>query len=157
MSEGERSLINYLKIQKAKGLNNSEWEQITDLDAEPYPNYDDYKLQEYKSQKLLITGSRGCVRHCTFCDIHTHWKKFVWRSGMEIAKEMLHQSKKYGISKFLFTDSLINGSMKAYRDFINVISQRNIRTQNFLARTIYCTRNQADDRAGLDTNKEVRW
>jgi len=125
VSEGERSLINYLKIQKAKGLNNSEWEQITDLDAEPYPNYDDYKLQEYKSQKLLITGSRGCVRHCTFCDIHTHWKKFVWRSGMEIAKEMLHQSKKYGISKFLFTDSLINGSMKAYRDFINVISQHN--------------------------------
>ena len=130
VSEGERSLINYLEIKKAKGLNNDDWEQLTDLDSEPYPNYDDYNLDEYKSKKLLITGSRGCVRHCTFCDIHTHWKKFVWRSGKEIASEMVSQSKKYGINKFLFTDSLINGSMKAYRDFINTMSEHNETTDN---------------------------
>ena len=130
VSEGERTLVNYLKMKQADGLNNHDWKQMTDLDSGPYPDYDDYKLSEYGSRKLLITGSRGCVRHCSFCDIHTHWKKFVWRSGKEIAKEMVHQSKKYGIYKFLFTDSLINGSMKAYRDFITTISEHNEQTQD---------------------------
>jgi len=125
VSEGERALVNYLKLNKGEGVNNYQWRQMDNLDDGPYPNYDDYKLDEYKSKKLLITGSRGCVRHCSFCDIHTHWKKFVFRSGDEIAKEMIVQSEKYNIYKFLFTDSLINGSMKAYRNFIKTMAKHN--------------------------------
>ena len=78
----------------------------------------------------MITGSRGCVRKCTFCDIHKHWKKFVFRSGQSIANEMLYQSRKYKKYKFHFTDSLINGSMKAYRDFISIMAKHNEKATN---------------------------
>ena len=125
ISEGEQALLNLLKDGKGKGIDNTDWEQKLDLDDNPYPNYDDYNLEQYSFKTLMITGSRGCVRRCTFCDIHKHWKRFVFRSGKSIAEEMIHQSERYKIYNFNFTDSLINGSMKAYRDFITVLAEHN--------------------------------
>lgn len=125
VSEGEKALLNLLEKGQGKGIDNQNWEQMTNLDDVPYPNYDDYKLADYDQKTLMITGSRGCVRKCTFCDIHKHWKKFVYRSGKSIAEEMISQSKKYKINTFAFTDSLINGSMKAYRDFVTNLAEYN--------------------------------
>ena len=125
ISEGESALIDVLEKGKGKGIDGEQWEQKLDLDDIPYPNYDDYDLNKYEGKKLMITGSRGCVRRCTFCDIHKHWQKFVYRSGQSIADEMISQSEKYNIYDFSFTDSLINGSMKAYRDFISILAEYN--------------------------------
>ena len=125
ISEGEHALITLLKDGKGKGIDNTDWEQESNIDDIPYPNYENYNLDKYDNKALMITGSRGCVRKCTFCDIHKHWKRFVFRSGQSIADEMIHQSEKYKIYNFNFTDSLINGSMKAYRDFISVLSEHN--------------------------------
>ena len=41
------------------------------------------------------------------------------------ADEMISQSENYNIYDFSFTDSLINGSMKAYRDFISILAEYN--------------------------------
>jgi radical SAM superfamily enzyme YgiQ (UPF0313 family) len=125
ISEGEQALITLLNDGKGKGIDNADWEQKLNIDDIPYPNYENYKLDKYDNKTLMITGSRGCVRKCTFCDIHKHWKRFVFRSGQSIADEMIHQSEKYKIYNFDFTDSLIDGSMKAYRDFISVLSEHN--------------------------------
>ena len=125
IAEGEQALIDLLKDGKGKGVDNQDWEQKIDIDNLPYPNYDNYDLGSYGKKTLMITGSRGCVRRCTFCDIHKHWKRFVFRSGQSIADEMISQSKKYNIYNFRFTDSLVNGSMKAYRDFISILSKYN--------------------------------
>jgi len=129
-SEGEKSLLNLLGQGKGPGINNTDWEQQTDLDQIVYPDYSDYNFNDYNTKQLMITGSRGCVRKCTFCDIHNHWKKFVFRSGESIADEMITQSKKYGIYDFMFTDSLVNGSMKAYRQFVTVLAEYNKTAQN---------------------------
>jgi radical SAM superfamily enzyme YgiQ (UPF0313 family) len=125
ISEGEEALIALLKQGAGKGVDGAEWQQKTNIDDIPYPNYDDYDLEKYADKKIMITGSRGCVRKCTFCDIHKHWQKFVFRSGRSIADEMIQQSQKYNIHDFSFTDSLINGSMKAYRDMITILAQHN--------------------------------
>ena len=132
ISEGEEALINLLKEGKGKGIDNTDWEQKLDIDNNPYPDYGDYNLNEYDTKTLMITGSRGCVRRCSFCDIHKHWKRYVFRSGQSLADEMIHQSNKYKIYNFSFTDSLINGSMKAYRDFISVLSVYNASTDKKL-------------------------
>ena len=132
ISEGEQALVNLLKHGKGKGIDNTDWEQKLDIDNIPYPNYENYNLEKYDNKTLMITGSRGCVRRCTFCDIHKHWKRFVFRSGQSIANEMIYQSKKYQTYQFNFTDSLINGSMKAYRDFISVLSKHNNSTDKKL-------------------------
>jgi radical SAM superfamily enzyme YgiQ (UPF0313 family) len=66
--------------------------------------------------QIPITGSRGCIRKCSFCDIHVAWKKYRYRSGKSIAKELIYHYKKYNVRNFWFTDSLINGSMKNFRE-----------------------------------------
>jgi hypothetical protein len=125
VSEGERAMIDLLKQGKGHGVNNTDWKQELDLERSPVPDYGDYDLSEYEGDRLMITGSRGCVRRCSFCDIHKHWKKFVFRSGQSIADEMIQQSEKYKKYRFSFTDSLINGSMKAFRDFVTVMAKHN--------------------------------
>jgi len=122
--EGELSLIELLNGNTVyPGINGIPPQQIVDVDSIAFPNYDDYELKTYTNRKgleaLPITGSRGCVRKCTFCDIASMWPKYYYRSGKSIAAEIKHQVEKYGVNAFRFTDSLINGSMKAFREMIS--------------------------------------
>ena len=69
----------------------------------PFVDYDNYKLDEYRyitgNKILAITGSKGCVRSCTFCDIGVIWPRFKHRGGKHIAAEMIHLYKKYNVKK----------------------------------------------------------
>ena len=121
--EGENALIELLKGNNEYfGINGTPGVQIDDLDRIPFPDFADYELQTYTNRKgliaLPITGSRGCVRSCTFCDVDSQWPKYRFRSGKNIANEIKFQVEKYGVTGFRFTDSLINGSLKAFRDMI---------------------------------------
>jgi len=117
--EGEHALIDILKENKGSGINNDNYVQIEDLNSLAYPNYDDVIKYKYhyaiENIQLPITTSRGCVRRCSFCDIHAFWKKYTYRSGENIAKEMISHYEKYGVRDFFFTDSLINGNLKSFR------------------------------------------
>ena len=120
-SEGEFSLVDILQ---QKIIVDGEWKQIQNLDTLPQPDYTDYNWQEYTSL-IPVTASRGCVRKCTFCDIHQHWKRFVYRDGTSVANEIIEQSKRYNITRIRFTDSLLNGSMKAYRNMVHKLADYN--------------------------------
>ncbi len=126
VSEGEWPIVD---IVRGDHDNKKEWTQIENLDEFPIPDYSSYDLSLYHKQ-IPITGSRGCVRRCTFCDIHVHWKKFVFRSGKSIANEMMLQSQKHNLYHFLFTDSLINGSMKAYKEMCAALAEYNCTAKN---------------------------
>ena len=39
------------------------------------------------------------MRHCTFCDIHEFWTKFRFRSGKNIAEEMIENYEKHNIKR----------------------------------------------------------
>ena len=118
-SEGERSLVELLKSNfTAPGINSDTFEQITDLDSLPIPDYSDYDFTLY-DDLLPVTFSRGCVRACSFCDIHDHWK-YQTRSGKEVANEIITLYKLYGIKNYYFTDSLINGSLKEFKIFCKI-------------------------------------
>ena len=124
--DGEVSLVELLQDNTDyPGIDKPVYKVIEDLDALAFPDYEDVidlPYEYHNSIKLLpITGSRGCVRHCTFCDIHAFWKKFAFRSGKNIAQEMISLYEKHNIKNFFFMDSLINGSMKAYRELCNVL------------------------------------
>jgi radical SAM superfamily enzyme YgiQ (UPF0313 family) len=126
--EGELSVPAYLRGDMTHpGLNGTPPKQIDDIDSLEFPDYSDYELASYTNKKglvaLPITGSRGCVRACSFCDIASMWPKYKYRSGQSIAREIKTQVKRYGAKAFRFTDSLINGSMKAFRDMTNELSK----------------------------------
>lgn len=124
--EADKNIISLLNDDdQHPGINNDHIEQISDLDDISYPNYDDVIKLNYKYStdlpQIPITGSRGCVRKCTFCDIHVAWPKYRYRSGKSIAKELISHYKKYNVTNFWFTDSLINGSMKSFRELCRFI------------------------------------
>jgi len=129
-SEGEVSLIELLKGNLSySGINSDTFTQIEDLDQLPIPDYSDYEFDLYDTKLFPITASRGCVRSCSFCDIHEHWK-YRYRSGESVAKEIITLSTQHGIDTFAFTDSLVNGSLKEFKNFCSIIADENKKGKN---------------------------
>lgn len=124
--DGEQAIIDLLK----GSTNNNIIANVNDINLEkiPFVDFDDYELDKYNyvnEPTIPITGSKGCVRKCTFCDIPVLWPKFKFRSGEHIAKEMIHLYEKHDVRKFYMSDSLVNGSMQAFTDFITVLAEHN--------------------------------
>lgn len=119
--EGESKIVNFMSHYK----NNYDQNQLENLNTLPIPDYQDYNFDNYpgKTNLVYITGSRGCVRKCSFCDINNLWKKYKFRNSDHILKEMLEIYKKYNTTEFYFTDSLINGNLKVFHKLCEDIIQ----------------------------------
>ena len=127
VGEGEQVLAAFLEGERSlPGLDNANKSQVMDLNSAAWPDYGLFDLDRYdyltNDREVFITGSRGCVRRCTYCDVPYHWPKFRWREGSNIAAEMINHYEQHGVTKFYFTDSLINGSMKAFNDMCNKLA-----------------------------------
>lgn len=132
LGEGDLVFGNFLKGQvdlgvNAKGSKFENWvPQLDQLDNLPLPSYKKMDLSKYQSTlknraaAITITGSRGCVRRCTFCDVGHLWKKFRFRSSKSIVNEMLKHYNEVNCLNYVFSDSLINGSLK---QFIEIMQQ----------------------------------
>lgn len=93
------------------------------LDSFPFPSYVGFDFNNYQEKKVYITGSRGCVRRCTFCDIQNIWPKFRFRSAESIVEEIKKHFYEHGITRFDFTDSLINGSVSNFYKFNSLLAE----------------------------------
>ena len=125
--EGEIALVKLLQdVIDYPGIN-SDPKQIEDLTTIAWADYTDtdnslYPWEKYNiSPTYVLTGSRGCVRRCDFCDVYKFWPKYRYRTGDDIAKEMLHNYKNKNVDHFYFSDSLINGSMKSFRELYTIL------------------------------------
>jgi len=124
--DGENAIVELLSTNTDNNIN----ARVDDINLEkiPFVDFDDYDLVAYNyvNEPILpITGSKGCVRQCTFCDIPVLWPKFKFRTGTHIAEEMIHLYKQHKVKKFYMTDSLVNGSLKAFTDFITILAEHN--------------------------------
>ena len=127
--DADVSFGDFLKGERAAtGIDNNEWLELDNevLASLPYPDYDDYDWSKYEVPGIPITGSRGCVRRCTFCNDIVHWKRFSYRSGQNIFDEMMHQKNRYGINLFVFTDALINGNVREFKNLIKLMADHNL-------------------------------
>lgn len=119
--EGDIAFTELLKGNYSyPGINQNNNIQILDLDQLPKPSYEKINPREYfysDEPEVLLTGSRGCVRSCTFCNVAEYWNRYVYKSGTRIAQELFDIWQKTGINKFDFSDSLINGSMSSFKEF----------------------------------------
>ena len=126
--EAEEALPMYFNTGHGNGIGNGNFVQINDLDPQPGPDYTYYNLDDYlvgTRRELTIIGSRGCVRHCTFCDVAKTSPKYKYRSGKNIAQEIIRHYETTGITNYYFADSLVNGSFKAFDDMCNHLSNYN--------------------------------
>jgi radical SAM superfamily enzyme YgiQ (UPF0313 family) len=114
------------------GINKDNWQQLTSkelLDI-PYPDYLDIDWSMYPFPAIGITGSRGCVQNCKFCDYIVFHSKYTYRTAKNIFEEMLHQRTTYGISTFTFSDSLVNGNLKEFKALLQLLAIHNTKFPN---------------------------
>jgi radical SAM superfamily enzyme YgiQ (UPF0313 family) len=134
LGEGDYVLQEFIRGNNVLGLNSKEFKtetwapQIDDLDSCPLPTYKKINFDNYTpginlTHIISITGSRGCVRRCTFCDVGTIWKKFRYRSASNIISEIVKHVKETNVKQFMFTDSLINGSIKQFIDLMTQLKE----------------------------------
>lgn len=133
LGEGDIALVELLKGNTNYPGINSPGVQIKDLDQVGFPDYSDYNLTDnyqnwYDGPMIQVTGSRGCVRDCSFCDVGAIWEKFRYRSGQLIAEEIIQNHERTGIKHFYFTDSLINGNVRELIKMMTVLTEYKQRT-----------------------------
>tara|TARA_B110000977_G_scaffold142990_1_gene181611 strand:- start:227 stop:1438 length:1212 start_codon:yes stop_codon:yes gene_type:complete len=121
VGEGELALLEYLRGNKYyPGINGRAQVQIPDLAILPPPDYSDLNHSAYTS--AVISGSRGCVRACTFCDVASIWPKYRFLGGERIAQHMHAVSTQTGFKSIGFSDSLVNGSMNHFREMCSSLA-----------------------------------
>lgn len=129
--EGEVAVVEYLEQNfDYPGINSANYKQIDELNNLPFPNYKYYDLGRYdyldgQNKEVFVTSSRGCVRRCTYCDVARFWPKFRFRSGDNVANELIFHYENHGVNRFYFTDSLVNGSLKSFRDMCDKLAVYN--------------------------------
>lgn len=118
--EGEDAIQELLKGNtEYAGINGNPPLQVKNLNNVPHPDYTDVLPSSYyytHEPGIYITATRGCIRKCTFCNIPEMWPKFEARSAENVVEEIINNKKKYDVNLFHFTDSLINGNMKIWRN-----------------------------------------
>lgn len=126
--DGEQAILNILEGKESDNTNSVQYSSPIDINvwAQYYPDYDNIEFHEYQGHVTIpMNGSRGCVRQCSFCTEGLNAYGFRYRHGQNIADEMIFLANKYGRTNFYFTDSLMNGSMKAFREFCTVMAAEN--------------------------------
>ena len=122
VGDAEAEVISTL-LENKTGLVISKQQTKHDLDNIPVPEWSSYDLKQYaaldadrdQAAFMTVTGSKGCVRKCTFCDVGDFWPDFIYRDPIKVADEIIHNYRSTGIRDFYFTDNLINGSITNYR------------------------------------------
>jgi len=124
LGDGEEALLEFMRT-----LDNGDPQRINRIngfDDMPYPDYSDMDLQGYtytNDLTLPVTGSKGCVRRCRFCDVPVKFGRYQQRAGRDIALECIHLYETYGAKTMFLTDSLVNGSMKSFLEFTSTLAE----------------------------------
>ena len=116
------------------GINGIPPTQIKDLNQLPHPDYTGIEPQNYfytYEPGLYITASRGCVRKCSFCNIPEMWPKFKTRTPDDVIAEIVNGKKRFDVNLYHFTDSLMNGNMKVWREINQQLANLKEKDSNF--------------------------
>lgn len=118
--DGELALMALLKGDTDyPGINGNPPAQIQNLLDLPHPDYSKIEPESYfytHEPGIYITASRGCVRSCSFCNVTDLWPKFKARPADDVVAEITRAKEKHNVNLFHFTDSLLNGNMKIWRE-----------------------------------------
>jgi len=146
VGDAENNLVSVL-TQRHQGVFKSPPVAGKDIESVPPADWTGYDFTRYEgyatdSIRMPITGSKGCVRQCTFCDVASSWPKFVFRKGSDIGRELIDTYQRTGIRKFEFTDNLVNGSITNFREMNNTVVSELPDTLDYIGYAICRPRNE---------------
>jgi anaerobic magnesium-protoporphyrin IX monomethyl ester cyclase len=112
-------------------LDGEDPEVIMELDKVPFPDYSWADLGQYNIRnRLTLMLSRGCINRCSFCSEGVNFKKYRYRSAVNIISEIKQHLRMLGDPPgvcITFNDSLINGNMKEFVGLCDLIKQEGLR------------------------------
>jgi ribosomal peptide maturation radical SAM protein 1 len=108
---------------------------VSDMDALPYPDYDDFFSQIKKSpihlpqpQIIPMETSRGCwwgeKRHCTFCGLNNANINYRGKSSRRALDELTYLSQRYHGKAFRMSDNALN--VDYFKNFIPELEAMNL-------------------------------
>ncbi|RJP58078.1 MAG: radical SAM protein [Candidatus Auribacter fodinae] len=123
VGEGEKALLNYL-TNGADAVNKICVSDPPEIRTLPAPDFSGLKSYPYRySSALPVWMSRGCIRRCAFCAEHTLTDSFRMKNPRTVVDELQHFYFHDGISHFVFYDSLINGDLQIFEEFLDRMVQ----------------------------------
>lgn len=129
LGDGEDAILSILQHNSSLDTNVIDTQHRSEFFRSPIPDYSDYDFSFYRFAdgeiRWPITGSKGCVRDCDFCDIAKQFGKYRYRGGKDIANEMIEIANTKGARKFNFSDSLVNGGLKPFKEFLEIVGDYN--------------------------------
>ena len=146
IGDGENAIVEFLTTNRIT----KEVYQTKGFDF-PCPDYEDYNFDDYiwaGERSLQVKSSQGCVRNCDFCDIKMQFGDYQFKDGLQLAEKMIALQQQYQINKFVLVDSLCNGSIKHFTQFITQLSEYNLTAANKITWTgqyICRDKNYGDD------------
>lgn len=105
-------------------------ELIKDLDSIPFPDFDDFPIENYTGSKdpdsnpifWSIFSSRGCPFNCTFCSSHNVFGRTIrLRSAQNVFDEIKSIAIKHGAKKITFQDDELMCNKKRFLDFCDLL------------------------------------
>jgi len=112
-------------------LDGEDPEPIMELDQLQFPDYSWANFGNYTIRhRLTMMLSRGCINRCSFCSEGANFKKYRYRSAVNIISEIKRHMQMLGNPDGVFinfNDSLINGNMKEFVDLCDLIRQEGLR------------------------------
>lgn len=108
-------------IYEGNGFDNDSYADWHNLRSTYIPDFSDLNVKSYHSGVpngvIPLEFSRGCVRQCNFCDWVTSGGGFRTKTGQQVFAELIHNYELFGVTSFYFNDALINGSIKEFNTF----------------------------------------
>ncbi len=91
---------------------------LENLDALPFPDYDDFPWERYPNRVITMLTGRGCGWGvCSFCSdvLSSNGRSFRSRSTENVLAELAHHHQRYGVRLFHFSDLKINSDVSLWR------------------------------------------
>lgn len=92
-----------------------------ELDQVPFPDYSDFPWTAYPNRIVPVITGRGCGwGACSFCSdvTSTAGRTFRSRSAANVLGELAEHHRRYGASRFVFTDLKLNSNLDVWRSII---------------------------------------
>lgn len=94
---------------------------LAQLDAVPFPDFSDFPWSAYPNRIVPVITGRGCGWGvCTFCSDVTSsaGRTYRSRSPENVLAELSDHHRRYGVSRFVFTDLKLNSNVAMWRSII---------------------------------------
>jgi radical SAM superfamily enzyme YgiQ (UPF0313 family)/MoaA/NifB/PqqE/SkfB family radical SAM enzyme len=100
--------------------------RLLPLDKVPFPTYEEFELDRYHGDELIVEWSRGCVGACAFCKGKMIDGKHRSHSAPAIVAALKGYVERLGLRKFTVCDPVINGEPEVLVELCRLIGEQGL-------------------------------